>query len=156
MSSITPEKTVAGNESSGRGKSRAGGAELDSQHGKTSIAHTVVAKIAGMAARDVSGVHNLGGGTSRAFGAIRERIPGAKTNVTQGVTVEVGERQAAVDLDIVVEYGVAITDVADAIRRNVMTSLERMTSLEVLEVNINVDDIHLPDDDQGEDRQGQG
>ncbi|MCO7218343.1 Asp23/Gls24 family envelope stress response protein [Klenkia sp. PcliD-1-E] len=122
--------------------------ELVSSQGKTTIADTVVSKIAGMAAREVNGVYRLGGGTARAFGAIRERIPGSGgPNVSQGVSVEVGETQAAVDIDVVVEYGVAIADLAAGIRRNVITSLQRMTGLEVVEVNISVDDIHLPTDD---------
>jgi uncharacterized alkaline shock family protein YloU len=112
--------------------------------GRTQIADTVVAKIVGLAAREVSGVHALGGGASRAFGAIRERIPGASSSVTQGVAVEVGQRQTAVDLDLVVEYGVSIADLARAIRRNVVTALERMTGLEVVEVNVSVNDVHIP------------
>lgn len=118
---------------------------LVSEQGRTSIAETVVSKIAGIATREISGVHDLGGGTARAVGAIRERIPGSRTNLSQGVGVEVGERQAAVDLDIVAEYGVSIADLAVAIRRNVITSVERMTSLEVTEVNITVHDIWLND-----------
>jgi uncharacterized alkaline shock family protein YloU len=112
--------------------------------GRTQIADTVVSKIVGLAAREVSGVHALGGGASRAFGAIRERIPGASSSVTQGVAVEVGQRQTAVDLDVVVEYGVSIADLARAIRRNVVTALERMTGLEVVEVNVSVNDVHIP------------
>lgn len=123
---------------------RADGA-LVSEQGRTSIAETVVSKIAGIATREISGVHDLGGGTARAVGAIRERIPGSRTNLSQGVGVEVGERQAAVDLDIVAEYGVSIADLAVAIRRNVIASVERMTSLEVTEVNITVHDIFLND-----------
>src|ERR1700761_1227174 len=89
-------------------KTRTGSAQLASTEGRTSIADGVVSKIAGIAAREVSGVHKLGGGAARAFGAIRERIPGSLgPNVSQGVTVEVGERQTAVDLDVVVEYGVS-------------------------------------------------
>ena len=79
---------------------------LVSEQGRTSISDTVVSKIAGIATREISGVHDLGGGASRAVGAVRERIPGSRTNLSQGVAVEVGERQAAVDLDIVAEYGV--------------------------------------------------
>ncbi len=119
----------------------------DPDQGRTQVMDTVVQKIAGIAARDVSGVHELGGGAARAFGALRERIPGASTNASQGVSVEVGEKQAAVDLDMVVEYGTAITDLAAAVRRNVTTSIERMTGLEVVEVNITVNDVHLPTDD---------
>ncbi|OLR94991.1 Asp23/Gls24 family envelope stress response protein [Actinokineospora bangkokensis] len=118
--------------------------------GKTTIASGVVQKIAGMAAREVSGVHALGGGVSRAFGAIRERIPGAGTVSTSGVAVEVGEKQAAIDLDVVVEYGAGIVELARAVRRNVITAVERMTGLEVIEVNISVNDIHLPEDEPAE------
>ena len=65
--------------------------------------------------------------------------------------VEVGEKQAAVDLDIVVEYGASIVELARAVRRNVITAVERMTGLEVIEVNIAVNDIHLPElDDDGD------
>ncbi len=128
--------------------SRSSGAELVSSEGKTTIADGVVQKIAGIATREVSGVYKLGGGAARAFGAVRERIPGsAGPNVSQGVSVEVGEKQTAVDLDVVVEYGVSIPDLAQAIRRNVISSLERMTGLEVTEVNVSVDDIHLPEED---------
>jgi uncharacterized alkaline shock family protein YloU len=130
----------------------ASGAEPATSHGRTHIAETVVSKIAGLAAREVAGVYALGGGAARAFGAIRERIPGASSNVSQGVAVEVGERQAAIDLAIVVEYGVAITDLARAIRRNVIGALERMTGLEVVEVNVSVNDVHLPSDDAGEEQ----
>ncbi|SFQ60234.1 Uncharacterized conserved protein YloU, alkaline shock protein (Asp23) family [Amycolatopsis arida] len=119
----------------------------DESTGKTTIASSVVQKVAGMAAREVSGVHELGGGVSRAFGALRERIPGSGTAATAGVAVEVGEKQAAVDLDLVVEYGARIVDVAKAVRRNVITTLEQITGLEVIEVNIAVNDIHLPDQD---------
>lgn len=118
---------------------------LVSEQGRTAIADTVVSKIAGIAAREVSGVHALGGGAARAVGAIRERIPGSRTNLSQGVSVEVGERQAAVDLEIVAEYGVSIADLAAGIRRNVIDSVERMTGLEVTEVNITVHDVFLDD-----------
>lgn len=127
-------------------------ATLESDQGRTTIADGVVQKIAGIATREVSGVYNLGTGTTRAFGAIRERIPGSGgPAATQGVSVEVGEKQAAIDLDIVVEYGVSIAQLAANIRRNVITAVERMTALEVIEVNIAIDDIHLPgeEEDQG-------
>ncbi|MEW5813513.1 MAG: Asp23/Gls24 family envelope stress response protein [Actinomycetota bacterium] len=131
---------------------------LVTTQGSTTIADVVVSKIAGLAAREVHGVHDLGGNASRAVGALRDRIPGASTNYSQGVSVEVGEKQAAVDLDIVAEYGVSIADVAAGIRRNVIAALERMTGLEVVEVNITVHDIHVPDDGDdsrdAEDRSG--
>ncbi|QIJ60747.1 Asp23/Gls24 family envelope stress response protein [Streptomyces sp. JB150] len=116
--------------------------------GKTSIADGVVAKIAGLAAREVPGIHSLGGGMTRALGAMRDRVPGGSGGVTRGVSVEVGERQAAVDLDMVVEYGVSIVDVAGDVRSNVIDAVERMTGLEVVEVNVAVGDVHLPDEEE--------
>lgn len=127
---------------------RPGDGALSSEQGKTSIADAVVAKIAGIAAREVDGVHALGGGTARAVGALRDRIPGSRTNLSQGVGVEVGERQAAVDLEIVADYGVSIADVAADIRRHVVESVESMTGLEVTEVNITVHDVFLGDDSE--------
>lgn len=120
---------------------------LVTSHGTTTIANVVVSKIAGLAAREVDGVYDLGGNASRAVGALRERIPGATTNYAQGVSVEVGEKQAAVDLDIVAEFGVSISDLAAGIRRNVISATERMTGLEVVEVNITVHDVHVAGDD---------
>ncbi len=79
--------------------------------------------------------------------AIRERIPGSSQSVGQGVAVEVGERQAAIDLDLVTEYGLSIVDLSRAVRRNVIEAVEGMTGLEVTEVNVLVNDIHLPTDD---------
>ncbi|UGQ09355.1 Asp23/Gls24 family envelope stress response protein [Yinghuangia sp. ASG 101] len=123
---------------------------LSSERGRTAIADSVVAKISGVAAREVSGVYALGKGVARAFASVRQRVPGGKPNVAQGVSVEVGERQCAVDLTIIVEYGVAISEVAADVRENVIDAVERMTGLEVVEVNISVDDIHIesPDDER--------
>jgi uncharacterized alkaline shock family protein YloU len=123
---------------------------LQSERGRTSIADSVVAKIAGIACREIAGVFNMGSGGARAIGALRERLPGSSSTSTasQGVNVEVGERQAAVDLDVVLEYGVPIVDVSQAIRTNVADNVERMTGLEVTEVNVYVDDVHVPGDEQ--------
>lgn len=131
-----------------------GSSALVSSLGKTTIADTVVAKIAGIAAREVSGVHDLGGGASRVVGALREGIPGATLNHSQGASVEVGEKQAAIDLDIVAEYGVSIADVANGLRRNVIAAIGRMTGLEVTEVNVTVHDIHLAGEDDDADDAG--
>jgi len=128
---------------------------LVTEQGRTTIADTVVAKIAGIAAREVPGVHALGGGTARAVGALRERIPGGRTNQGVGVAVEVGERQAAVDLQLIAEYGVSIADLAQGIRRNVIASIEGMTSLQVTEVNIEVQDVYLESDGQDQDQSQQ-
>jgi uncharacterized alkaline shock family protein YloU len=119
--------------------------------GRTTIADIVVSKIAGIATREIDGVHALGGGAARAVGMLRERIPGSRTNLSQGVSVEVGEKQAAVDIELVAEYGVSIADLAGAIRGNVIAAVERMTGLEVTEVNITVSDVHLDGDDEDDD-----
>jgi uncharacterized alkaline shock family protein YloU len=120
---------------------------LASEYGRTTIADAVVAKIASVATREVDGVYGLGAGAARMFGAVRERVPGVRVSESQGVAVEVGERQAAADIDVVVEYGVAIPELAAAVRRNVINAVERMCGLEVTEVNISVDDVHLPSDE---------
>ena len=124
----------------------AGTERMTTDDGKITVAQGVVQKIAGIACREISGVHAMGVSTSRAFGAVRERIPGSSgPNVAQGVGVEVGETQAAIDLDIVVEYGVSIADLGRSIQRNVKQAVERMTGLDVVEINVNVNDLYLPD-----------
>jgi len=121
---------------------------LATDDGQISVAEGVVQKIAGKACREISGVHAMGAGTARAFGALRERIPGSSgPNVAQGVGVEVGETEAAIDLDIVVEYGISIAELGRSIQRNVRQAVERMTGLRVVEVNVAVDDVYLPTDD---------
>lgn len=122
--------------------------KLTTSQGTTSIADDVVSKIAGMATREVSGVYDLGGSASRAVGALRERIPGANASISQGVSVEVGETEAVVDIDLIAEYGVSIAEMSAGVRKNVIASVERMTGLKVNEVNIDVLDIHLEDDEQ--------
>lgn len=152
----TANKTSKGPSGSSQPSSSNGpSTELVTEQGQTTIADAVVSKIAGIAAREVSGVHALGGGAARAVGALRDRLPGGGggTSQSQGVSVEVGERQAAVDIQLVAEYGVSIVDLAAGIRRNVIASVERMTGLEVSEVNVEVLDVYLAseeDDDQDE------
>lgn len=123
---------------------------LQTPKGDTTINDTVVQKLSGIAAREVPGVYALGNAARRAFDSISERIPGSQTNVAGGVSVEKGERQAAIDLTVIVEFGTSVVDVAGAIRRNVISTVEHATGLEVIEVNINVADVHLPneEDDQ--------
>lgn len=122
--------------------------------GRTTIADSVVAVIAGIAAREVDGVHTMGGGASRAVGAVRDTMS-RSTDYTRGVKVEVGEKQAAVDLDVVVLYGTEIADAAAQIRSHVANAVERMTGLEVVEINVNVRDVYVPgeeDDEESEAR----
>ncbi|MFE3162395.1 Asp23/Gls24 family envelope stress response protein [Streptomyces sp. NPDC059224] len=128
---------------------RRGGGD-PSTRGRTTIADGVVEKIAGLAARDVVGVHAMGSGLARTFGVVRDRVPGGSKSVTRGVKAEVGEVQTALDLEIVVDYGVSIADVARAVRENVIAAVERMTGLEVVEVNIAVSDVKLPEEEEAE------
>lgn len=127
---------------------------LHTDRGDTTIEETVVQKLAGMATREAPGVYAMGSAARRAFSALAERIPGSQTNVSGGVIVEKGESQTAIGVSIVVEYGVSIVEVSQGIRRNVIQSVEHSTGLEVLEVNINVTDVHLPDEDE-QDQQDQ-
>jgi uncharacterized alkaline shock family protein YloU len=141
--SATPEVTE--NPANGRPIVAAGRDRLTTGEGQITVAESVVQKIAGRACREVAGVHAMGNSGTRAFGAVRERIPGSTgPNVAQGVGVEVGEKEAAIDLEIVVEYGVSIAELGRGIQRNVKQSVERMTGLRVVEVNVAVDDIYLP------------
>ncbi|MET8570945.1 Asp23/Gls24 family envelope stress response protein [Streptomyces sp. NPDC004783] len=146
MSDLTEKDTPE----TGRAQAvRRGGGDPGTR-GRTTIADGVVEKITGMAARDVAGVHAMGSGMARTFGAMRERVPGGSRSVTRGVKAEVGEKQTALDLEIVVEYGVSISDVARDVRENVVAAVERMTGLEVVEVNIAVSDVKLPDEEDEE------
>lgn len=122
--------------------------ELITDEGRTVVADVVVEKIASIACREVGGVHKMGSGAARALGAVRERIPGAKAATGQGVAVEVGERQAAVDLAFVMEYGAEVGELSRSVRRNVIGSIERMTSLEVTEVNISILDVFVPGEEE--------
>ncbi|TGA94404.1 Asp23/Gls24 family envelope stress response protein [Streptomyces sp. MZ04] len=143
------EKEPSGGSAGKTGATRRGGGD-PATRGRTTIADGVVEKIAGLAARDVVGVHAMGGGLARTFGAVRDRVPGGSKSVSRGVKAEVGEVQTALDLEIVVEYGVSIADVAHAVRENVIGAVERMTGLEVVEVNIAVSDVKLPDEEDDE------
>jgi len=117
--------------------------------GKTVIVDPVVAKIAGIAAREVPGVFALGGGAARVVGAIREAISGA--DLSQGIKVEVGETQVAVDITIVVEYPQPLQVVAGEVRLAVAKAIEQLIGMEVAEINVTVSDVHIPGDDAVED-----
>jgi uncharacterized alkaline shock family protein YloU len=122
-----------------------------SDRGTTTIDDAVIAKIAGMAAREVNGVAGLGGAVSGALADMVGRIRGDE-HATSGVGVEVGTRQAAVDLVIKVQYPATVHEVAASVRENVIDRIEGMTGLEVVEVNIVVTDLSFgPDDEDAED-----
>ncbi len=118
---------------------------LHTEHGDTTIADQVVEKIAGIATREVSGVYAMGNVAGRAVSALTQRV-GGKSNVSSGVKIEKGERQTAVDVAIVVEYGVSIVEVSEKIREAVISAVEYATGLEVVSVDVSVGDVHLPDE----------
>lgn len=124
-----------------------GGAQLHSELGQTTIGEGVVTRVAGLAAREVPGVHDLGGGTARAIGSVTQRV-GLGDPRTQGVSVESGEREAAVDLTLVIDYGESIPRVAEAVRSQIIKRVEFITGLSVTEVNITVNDLYFPGEDE--------
>ncbi len=105
------------------------------------IAEEVVAKIAGIAASEVKGVFGMNGGLVEGFSEIF-----GKKSFSKGVKVQVTEKDATIDLYIIVEYGCRIPDIAWEIQNRVKTSVENMTGLKVLEVNIHVQGVNLPKD----------
>lgn len=113
--------------------------------GTTTIVDPVVAKIAGIAAREVPGVHALGGGAARAFGAIRDAI--GSTDLGQGVKVEVGEKQVAADITIVVEYPQRLQQVAGEVRTAVAEAITTLVGMEVAEINVTVSDVYIAGED---------
>jgi uncharacterized alkaline shock family protein YloU len=124
------------------------GLQLDTAHGKTVIADGVVAKIAGAAAREIEGVHDL---VPVGAGATIAGFAGRITRTDQrasGVNVEVGQREAAVDLNMTVDYGVSIPQIAEAVRQNIMERVRGMTGLIVKEVNINAADLYFPQQEE--------
>ena len=117
--------------------------------GKTVINNGVVAKIAGIAASEVPGVYALGGGAARAFGAIRDAINAS--DLAQGISVEVGEKQVAVDVTLVADYPVALQEVANRVRAAIVAAVEKLVGMDVTEVNITVNDVHIPAIDDTQD-----
>ena len=132
--------------------SQRGNDPLSSELGSTTIADAVVTKIVSIAAREVRGVHDLGGGAARTIGGVTRSvgIGGGLDERMQGVAVELGEREAAVDLTVVVEYGESIPRIANALRENITRRIEGMTGLTVTEVNIAVNDLHFEGDEAAE------
>ncbi len=117
--------------------------------GKTTIDDGVVAKIAGIAAREIQGVYALGGGAARVVGAIRNVLN--TTDLAQGINVEVGETQVAVDVTIVAEYPVSLQRVAQEVRESIAKAMHELVGMEVAEVNVTVNDVHIAsDDDDGD------
>jgi uncharacterized alkaline shock family protein YloU len=103
-----------------------------------------VARIAGLAAREVASVHDLTpAGLTQAFGSFAGRMTG-QDQLERGVAVQVGEVECIVDLNVVVDYGASIPQLAEAMRRNLSNRLQAMAGLQTKEVNINVADLYFP------------
>jgi uncharacterized alkaline shock family protein YloU len=115
--------------------------------GKTAISEQAVAKVAAIAARSVEGVYALGTGSGRALGAVRDAVGGS--SATQGVHVEVGETEVAVDVTLVAVYGIPLTRIADAVRAAVYSAVESLVGLRVVEVNVDVNDVQIPGAPEG-------
>jgi uncharacterized alkaline shock family protein YloU len=144
----TPGDTPASQGGGLARRSETGGV-LQTDKGATTIADAVVTKVASIATREVGGVSELGGGAARAVGSVAQRV-GIGDQRTQGVSVEVGEKEAAIDLTIVVEYGESIPKLSQQIRENVTRRIEGITGLVVTEVNVTVNDLHFPGDEQSD------
>lgn len=128
---------------------RAQRSPLQTERGRTTISDSVVAQIAGIAAQEVEKVQ-MGGGTTAAVGGFLQSVTGSVTggspNYSRGVSVEVGEEEAAVDLTMAVEYGYSVPQLTEAVRRNVINRVESLTGLRVTEVNITVNDVQVPEE----------
>jgi uncharacterized alkaline shock family protein YloU len=136
--------------SEGNGGSQA--SPLKSDMGITTVSNAVVSQIAGIAAQEVEKVQ-MGGGATAAVGGFLQSVTGTVTgsssgggNFAKGVTVEVGEEETAIDLTMAIEYGQSIPRITDAVRRNVINRVENLVGLRVTEVNIQVNDVQVPEE----------
>ena len=115
--------------------------------GQTIIRNQVVAKIAGLAVREVEGVHRLMPfGATQSVASVAQRLTGSDIR-DMGVQVEVGTKEAAIDVRIITDFGASIPKIAEAIRLNVMDRVGTMTGLRVVSVNIDVVDLYFQEDE---------
>lgn len=121
-------------------------ATLPADRGQTRIADEVVQKIAGIAAREVPGVFDLGGDVARLFTAVRERLHLGEESAAQGVSVKLEGKTAEIVVTIVLEFGFQVYSVTDKVREKVISSVENLLGLDVTAVDVAVDDVHIPDD----------
>ncbi len=137
--------------SEGTGGSQA--SPLKSDMGTTTISNAVVSQVAGIAAQEIEKVQ-MGGGATAAVGGFLQSVTGGVTggstsgggNFSRGVSVEVGEEEAAIDLTMAIEYGQSIPRITEAVRRNVISRVEDLVGLRVTEVNITVNDVQVPEE----------
>lgn len=115
------------------------------EYGQVKISDEVVATIAGLAASEVEGIWDMSGGLA---GNLSDLL--GRKNLAKGVKVEVGEEEAVIDLNVIVEYGIKIPDVAWKVQENVKSAIETMTGLRVVEVNIHVQGVYIPKQEEKE------
>jgi uncharacterized alkaline shock family protein YloU len=127
---------------------------LQTERGSTSIQDSVVSKIAAIAAQEVEGIR-MGSGASQTASNLLSipGVGGGSGPQTQGVSVEVGQEEAAVDLTLTAEYGKSVPQLAEAVRRNVINRVENLVGLRVTEVNLTVSNIFFPQQEAEEQRQ---
>ena len=128
---------------------------LQTERGSTSISDSVVSKIAGIASQEVDGIRMGSGGSQAVSGLLGSITGGSSGSQTQGVSVEVGQEEAALDLTLTAEYGKSIPQLAEAVRRNVANRVESLVGLRVNEVNITVSNIFFPQQEAEQERQRQ-
>ncbi len=136
-------------------QSSSGNNPLQTEKGNTTIQNAVVSKIAGIASQEVEGIR-MGGGGSQAVSGLLGSITGGSGGgggQTQGVSVEVGEEETAIDLTLTAEYGKSIPQITEAVRRNVINRVENLVGLSVNEVNIVVSNIYFPQQEAEQQRQ---
>jgi uncharacterized alkaline shock family protein YloU/uncharacterized protein YjbJ (UPF0337 family) len=121
-------------------------ASLPASRGTTTIANEVVEKIAGIAARDVPGVYDLGGDTVRLLSSVREKLHLGEESRAQGIAVKLNGNEADLSITIVLEYGFVVSSVTDTVREKTISAVETLLGLDVTNVDILVDDIHVDDD----------
>ncbi|OMH34509.1 hypothetical protein BGP79_03115 [Tersicoccus sp. Bi-70] len=116
------------------------------ERGSTTVAESAIAKVIGVAVRQVPGVHALGTNAARALGQIRDVV--GQSDHAQGISVEVGERQVAVDVTLVADYPWPLQEVARNVRAAVYDAVEGLIGKDVAEVNVTITDIDVPDPDR--------
>jgi uncharacterized alkaline shock family protein YloU len=121
-------------------------ATLAARRGTTTVANEVVEKITGIAARDVPGVYDLGGDTVRLLTSVREKLHLGDESKAQGVSVRLNGKQADLSITIVLEYGFVVSSVTDKVREKVISAVETLLDLDVTNVDILVDDVHIDED----------
>lgn len=122
--------------------------------GETVIEDDVIASIVGAAAKEVEGVANLGKSSIRR--SLTKRLAGTPEKTRLGVEVEVGEKEAAIDLDLDVMYGVYIPQIVSEVRKKVASRLLELTGLTAKEINVHIVGIEFPNEKRSKKEEKEG